>query len=162
MHKNEKVLSFDISVDSNIFSGLSDINFINIKKAPITFLNNKKTIEDKLFSWITHRCFGNNRPDFFELTNFLNDNYSNHNFSCIYFCSLYTYAFSLSDKYWLNPEMEYHIGSLFKNNPIQFTLKPTTYEELQKFVNNPSDDISNIIKIILSEPTNNFTKNLEK
>jgi hypothetical protein len=148
MHKNNKVLSFDISVDLNLFSGLSDIKIHNAKYLPIIFLGNKKNVHNKLYSWLLSRCFDAKRSDFYELTNFLSNNYSNHNFHTVLFCSLCIYGFSLADKYWLNPKSEYLLGNMFDDNPIKFALKPTTYEKLCKLVQNPSDDITNIIKII--------------
>lgn len=155
MYKNKKILSFDISVDLNLFSGLSDIEIYETKHLPAIFLKSKENVNNKLYSWLLSRCFDAKRNDFYELTNFLTNNYSNHNYHTILFCSLFTYGFSLSDKYWLNPKSEYLLGNMFESNPIKFTLKPTTYEELLKFIENPSEDMNDIIKNI-------FFKNFNK
>ena len=154
MYKNEKVLKFDISVDINIFTNLKNVEIYNNDLLPLPLLHSQKTEQDFYF-WFISRFFDKQRKDFFELTNFLHNVYSNREYRVLYFCSLYTYSFSLSDKYWLNPIEEYVIGGEFDYTPIKFTLKPTTYEELLKFTENPSEDINNIIKTI-------FFKNFNK
>lgn len=154
MYKNEKVLKFDISVDINIFTNLKNVEIYNNDLLPSPLLHSQKTEQDFYF-WFISRFFDKQRKDFFELTNFLHNVYSNREYRVLYFCSLYTHSFSLSDKYWLNPIKEYVIGGEFDYAPIKFTFKPTTYEELLKFIKNPSEDINDIIKTI-------FFKNFDK
>lgn len=155
MHKNNQVLSFNMSIDLSILFSISDVKICNKKQLPIEFDKNKLDIEHNFYYWILLRYLDAGRKDFHELTNFLTDNYSNHNPRTLIFCSLFTYGFSLSDHYWLNPQSEYILGNMFESNPIKFTLKPTTYENLIKMTENPSEDINDIIKII-------FFKNFNK
>lgn len=155
MHKESKVLSFDVSVDANLFSGLKVLEIYNKNKLPICFYKKEKLAKEKLYSWIISRYFDSKRKDFFELTNYLNNSYTNRNFACIYFCSLYTYGVSVADNYWLNPQKQYKVGSMFESNPFQFIITPKTYEEIIKIKLNFSDNISNIMLHI-------FFKNFEK
>ena len=148
MHKDTPVLSFKVSVDTSLFSGVSVIEIFNKEKLPVVFWKNEEYVKNNLYSWMLSRCFDINREDYYELTNFLSDNYSNHNYGSVPFCSLYTYAFSLSDKYWFKPVDEFLAGGFFEDNPIQFKVKPISYKELCNMTKTISEDVANIEKII--------------
>ena len=144
MHEDTQVLKFRVTIDTNAILYGHDFEIINNKYLP--FCMKKTNSGGQLFyKWFLSRYMERTQPAFLDLTNYLHDNYSNREYKVPVFCSLYTYAMSLSDHYWLNPATEISLGGeIDALAPFKFKLQPTTYSEARKRFLNWKDDISQL------------------
>lgn len=146
MHEDKKILEFKTTIDTNVIMFEEGFKILNNKYLPFCI---KMTREDEtariFYEWFLSRYMERTQPAFLDLTNYLHDNYSNREYKVPVFCSLYTYAMSLSDHYWLNPATEISLGGeIDALAPFKFKLQPTTYSEARKRFLNWKDDISQL------------------